>query len=324
MTRGKSDRDRPSRRRLLGVAASLLVAACAPRRGLSGDAEREAAAPDWPERQIVVEGVPINYVRAGSGPPVVLIHGASGNLHEWTFRAAPAFARNFEVIAFDRPGLGLSGLPEAGGALLSVQARLMRGALTQIGIERPILVGHSYGGSVALAWALDAPGEVAGLLLISAPAEVWQGGLGFTTEILANPLSGPLVARALPVLITDGIVQATADRIFKPQRAPEGYVAHLGLERLLRTESLRANALQLGALKPQIRRMVPRYPRLDLPVEIVHGTADDAVPLDIHSEPLSRAIPGARLTRLPGIGHMPHQVALPAVEAALARLAERI
>ena len=66
--------------------------------------------------------------------------------------------------------------------------------------------------------------------------------------------------------------------------------------------------------------MAPRYPSLAMPVEIVHGTADTTVSLSIHSEAMARQVAGARLTRLEGIGHMPHHVALPAVKAALDRL----
>ena len=60
-----------------------------------------------------------------------------------------------------------------------------------------------------------------------------------------------------------------------------------------------------------------------MPIEIVHGTADEVVPIGVHSEPLARQIPGAVLTRLEGIGHMPHHAAPDAVEAAIHRAAAR-
>jgi pimeloyl-ACP methyl ester carboxylesterase len=67
--------------------------------------------------------------------------------------------------------------------------------------------------------------------------------------------------------------------------------------------------------------MVPRYPGLPMPVEILHGTEDTTVPLAIHSEPLSTQIPNARLTTIPGAGHMPHHSHLPEILVALDRLA---
>jgi pimeloyl-ACP methyl ester carboxylesterase len=250
----------------------------------------------------------------------VELHGASGNLRDWTFGPAQAIARSNTVLAFDRPGHGLSGLPDRGGERLDVQARLLRGALAQLGVGRVTLVGHSYGGSVALAWALDAPDSPDGLVLLAAPSQVWDGGLGFRTNLLANPLAGPLAARSLPALVTDATAAAAVAAVFAPQPAPEGYLEYLGRDLVLNPASLRANALQLTALKPQLRAMTPRYFGLPIPVEIIHGTADTTVPLAVHSEPLAGQLPRARLTRLDGVGHMPHHAALPELLAALARL----
>ena len=78
-------------------------------------------------------------------------------------------------------------------------------------------------------------------------------------------------------------------------------------------ESLRENARQLVALKEELRPMVPAYPRLPMPIALVHGDADTTVGLDIHSRPFARQVPHARLAVLPGIGHMLHQVAAPEV-----------
>ena len=270
---------------------------------------------------VVVDDVPIHYVRRGAGPTVVLIHGASGNLRDWTLDVLPAMAENHDVIAFDRPGHGLSGWPGQQATHLSEQARLLRFALAELGVTRAIVVGHSYGGSVALAWALDAPESVRGLLLVSAPSHVWSGGLGLSTDLLANPLTGPLLAWTLPSLLPRSIAESAVATVFAPQSPPPGYLENLRLDLVVSREALRANALQLAALKDDVRAIVPRYSSLAMPVELVHGSADTTVPIEIHSVPLARDAPRTRLTRLPGIGHMPHHVALPDVLAALARLA---
>jgi pimeloyl-ACP methyl ester carboxylesterase len=86
---------------------------------------------------------------------------------------------------------------------------------------------------------------------------------------------------------------------------------------------LRANALQLRALKAGLRAMVPRYGEIAVPTEIVHGTADAIVPFDVHAVPLARQIPAATLTRLEGVGHMPQHAAVPEIVAALGRLTGR-
>jgi pimeloyl-ACP methyl ester carboxylesterase len=263
-----------------------------------------------PESVVVqVEGVPVHLLRAGRGQPVCLIHGASGNLNDMTFRLAPLLAGRYDVIAVDRPGFGRSGMPRGGNVSINAQAALMRDAISAIGVREPILVGHSYGGSVALAWATDAPDSISGLVLLATPSQVWAGGLGFTNDVLANPLTGPVLARAIPYVVTRGFAETAVASIFSPQSTPDGYLDHLDLDLVLQPTSLRENALQLASLREQVREMVPLYRRLDLPVELVHGDADVTVGFDLHSVPLARQLPHANLTRLPGIGHMVHQVA---------------
>ncbi len=309
---------RPVRRRdAIGLAAFALVGCATGAKMRHERLEADAAAAG---ETVTADGTPLHVLRRGAGTPVVLIHGASGNLRDWSPEALSAIAARRAVYAFDRPGHGLSGWPGPTGVRLSEQARLMRLALRRVGVERAILVGHSYGGSVALAWALDAPATVAGLLLVAAPSQVWTGGLGIATDLLASPVTGPLLARVLPSLLPRSAAEAAAARVFAPQAPPPGYVERLRLELVTRPATLRANATQLAVLKDQLRVMAPLYPDLATPVELVHGTADTTVPLAIHSEPLARQAPRARLTRLPGVGHMPHHSALPAVLAALDRL----
>ncbi|TPE50806.1 alpha/beta fold hydrolase [Amaricoccus solimangrovi] len=273
--------------------------------------------------KVVVEGVPIAFRRLGRGPAVALIHGASANLNDMTFRLAPALAARHTVIAFDRPGHGESGWPARGGESLAVQARLLRGALERVGLTRAYLIGHSYGGAVALAWALDAPRSVAGLLLVAAPSHGWRGSNGLANTLIDLPVAGPILARALRHLVPERLVNRLVAGAFAPQAAPEGYARHLDSALVLRPETLRRNARQLAALRRALEPMVPRYPGLVPPLEIVHGDADPRVSLGAHAQRLAAAVPGARLTRLAGIGHMPHQVALPETLGAFARLRAR-
>lgn len=259
-------------------------------------------------------------ILGNSGPKVICVHGASGNLRDWTLGPAQELAKTHQVLVFDRPGFGLSERAKANGANLFVQAGLMRDGALQLGFGKSILIGHSYGGSVSLAWALDAPETLSGLMLLAAPSQVWEGGLGFLNAATGAPVIGQIVSRIAPVIASERFLKEWVAGIFAPQDAPAGYVDNVGIEFSLRPSQLRYNAADLGALKPQIRDMVLRYPSIDLPVEVLHGTADETVPIHIHSRLLAGQLQRGRLTELPGIGHMPHHVAPEAMLSALARL----
>ena len=116
------------------------------------------------------------------------------------------------------------------------------------------------------------------------------------------------------------MVEDRIEGTFAPQPAPAGYAEHIAARLTLRPGSFRANIRQVNTLRPHVVAMARRYPEIAIPVEIVHGTADRTVPIEVHSRP-SAARYGWRLTELPGIGHMPHHADPGAAVAALDRLA---
>lgn len=272
---------------------------------------------------VTVEGLRLHYRIIGQGPKAVALHGASGNLREWRAGPAAALAGRATLLTIDRPGHGFSDRP-AGGEDIFVQARLLHQAAHALGFGGAPLIGHSMGGSVALAWAVQHPETVPGMLLISAPSQVWPGSTGLVYDLAATPVVGTLLVNTLPRLMGDKLISDALVRIFAPQTAPEGYGEKVAARLALRPATAQANARDISRLKPRMRRMVPMYDRLTMPIEMIHGEADETVPLAIHSEPTAAQVPSARLTVLPGIGHMPHQVAPEAVLAALDRLLARI
>lgn len=282
-------------------------------------------------RILDVAGARVHALTEGSGPDLVLIHGASGNARDFTFGLTALLRDRYRVTAFDRPGLGWSGRGKATHDRLfttaaespAEQAALLQAASDQLGLRRPIVLGHSYGGAVALAWGLSRPSDTAALVLLSAVSTPWPGGLGAFYAITGSALGGAFVVPLLSALVPDGYVEASINEIFAPQSPPPGYSAHVGAPLTMRPAAMRANARQVGTLRRHIVEMAPRYSSLPMPVEIVHGQADTIVPFDIHAAPLARQIPGAHLTALPGIGHMPHHVAHDTVLEAIDRAAKR-
>lgn len=294
---------------------------------------REAAtARDFaPQGQLLdVDGVTVHTEIMGSGPDVILIHGAGGNTRDFTFSLAPKLAEHYRVIVFDRPGLGWTDRAgDAYGGAWSraaesplVQAELLQKAAVQLGAERPIVVGQSFGGAVAYAWALSDP-DVGGIVSLAGVANPWPGELGWLYKVNSSPLGGALFVPLLTAFVPDRVVDANVASIFAPDAAPDGYLDHVGSGLTLRRASMRANARQVNSLRPHIVEMSARYGEITAPVEIVHGDADTIVPLDVHSIKVPDQIKGANLTILKGAGHMPHHTHPDEVIAAIDRVADR-
>jgi pimeloyl-ACP methyl ester carboxylesterase len=272
---------------------------------------------------VTVDGARVHYLQMGQGPDLVLIHGASGSLRDFSFALMPKLASHYRVTALDRPGLGLSEPLPNGAVGLTAQARHLRRATDMLGITKPLLLGHSYGGAVALAWALDVPPRA--LILVSAPSLPWPGPLDpwyrANNNRLARAVLIPLAAAWVPMRY----VRRAIDGVFAPESAPAGYADHMGVAFTARASVLAINADQVNALRDELVAMAPRYPSLTLPVELIHGDADTIVPLAIHSGPLVGLLPDAHLTVIPGAGHMPHQthpdIIISAIDRAAARAA---
>lgn len=273
-------------------------------------------------RFVQVDGLDVHYAEAGSGPTVALIHGASGNLRDFTFSlSARLAAEGFRAVAFDRPGFGYTDRPAARGHVPAEQARILRAAAAQIGAARPIVVGHSYGGAVAMAWAVDAPENTAGVVSLAGATYPWGGDAGAIYRFGASPVFGGAVRGLARLLIDTDQPDSLLARIFNPDPVPEGYGAHVGVGLALRPGTFRANARDLDALNAELEAQAPRYRGLAVPVEALHGRADRTVWAEVHSEPLVRDVAQGRLTLLDGVGHMPHHAEEAAVLAAVKRLA---
>lgn len=274
-------------------------------------------------QDVEVEGRRVHVEVLGSaGPDLVLIHGASGNVRDFTLRLAPTLATRYRVFVVDRPGLGWSD-PLPGGGSLAAQARSIQAAVAALGAERPLVLGHSYGGAVALAWAATLPGTLSGVLPLAAVAYPWYTGLGAFYSVLSHPLGLALAIPLLTAFTPTRVIRAEMAKIFRPQPAPPGFADHLGTDLTLRRGQMRANARQRRALHAEVEALSPRWPEITVPIEVVHGSADDIVPPSVHAERLTAELADAPLTLLDGIGHAPHHSAMPEVIAAIDRLAIR-
>ncbi len=270
---------------------------------------------------VTVDGTRLHIVEKGAGPPIVLLHGAFGTLHDFTNTIFDDLARTHRVIAIDRPGHGHSERP-AGEIDPADQARLIHGALRQLGMQRPILVGFSFGGAVVLAEALAHPGDVRAVVLLNAASHTWPNPISLTYRLSGLPVIGPVLNSTLATPIGHLLLDSSAAGVFAPGPVPPHF-SRAALPLTVRPANFAANAEDIRVLQPFLAEQQKRYGELRLPLVIVVSPADRSVGADIHSRPLARAVPGAELIEVPGAGHpilYSHpEVALAAIARAEAR-----
>lgn len=301
---------RVSRHPVLLVGLVCLLAVLVGLRVYSVRFER-ACATEYPRQQmVVVDGAGLHYVAAGEGTVVVLLHGDGGSALDFT--TSPLFERLAErhrVIAFDRPGHGASDAAEVAGTLHG-QAALVRDALAALGVDQPVLVGHSRGASVVAAYLAEYPDEVAGA--VSVGGDLWGDADPAAYGVYrpgAWPLIGPLLVDVFYAPATRfadyRLLRAGLDAAFTPEGpAPDVYVEAYACQWVSASNVRTTYRLMedTNETMPEIRHS---YRDLEVPVVIVHGDADGNVQpqqaawaheLMAHSE----------LRILEGAGHMPH------------------
>ena len=256
--------------------------------------------------------------------PIVLVHGASGNLQDLRIALGDRLAVNRRVILMDRPGHGWSDRPGgAADASPARQATLIVQALERLGVERFVLLGHSLGGAIATALTLAYPTRIAGLVLLAPVTHPWPGGLAWYNGILSTSVIGPLFARTVALPLGALRLAGGAASVFAPQPAPTDYVRRAAIRLLLRPGEFVANAQDIAVLKEFVAAQAPRYAEIVAPTVILTGGADTTVSPHIHARAIAAAVPDARLIVLDGVGHMPHHTDTDAVVAAIGQLQAR-
>lgn len=256
---------------------------------------------------VEVNGAKVHVITAGeTGQPVLMIHGASANAREYTFTLAPRLEENFRVLMADRPGHGYSTRPEDDEAL-GVQAAQMAGVLRAFAPgEKAVVVGHSYGGAVALRLALDFPDMVSGVVLLAPVTHDWGGGgEAWYNKVAGPPIIGPVFSQLVP-LVGPSMVKSGVDGVFDPREAPEDYYSEAAIGLLFRPPNFRANADQMNALRGELAAQQSRYPELDMPVVLYSGAKDTVIDPKLHAGKIKTQVTDFDLVKLPDTGHMPH------------------
>jgi pimeloyl-ACP methyl ester carboxylesterase len=259
---------------------------------------------------IYIDGIRVHFVMRGEGPPVVLLHG--NTVTHADFQASgllDQLARNHQVIAFDRPGFGHSSRPRSRLWTPSAQAALLHRALSGLGIERPVVVGHSMGTMVALAMALDFPASVSSLVLLGGYFYPTVRVDALLTAPVALPILGDVMRYTVTALSARALLNRVVKRMFAPAEVPPGFYSAVARELMLRPMQLRANAEDAAFMMPQARSLSRRYSELRLPVTLIAGEDDKVVDLRAHSQRLHAELAQSRFFVVPQTGHMAHYTA---------------
>lgn len=305
MTQDRTDPPSSNRLRPVGAAAVGLAAAAAglalASTLLARDAERRVPADG---HFLDVEGARLHFVDQGSGPPIVMVHGLGGQIRNFTYSLSDLLEGEHRVIAVDRPRSGYSLAKPGTEPSIRDQGRLIARFVEKLGLEKPLLVGHSLGGAVALAAALAVPGRLGGLVLL-APLTQVQEQAPDALRLLAREsrVSREALARLFGVPLGRLGRRYNEQAIFDPDPAPADFGVRGGGLLALRPGNLQAAIFELAGAREEMAALVPQYPSLDLPVSILFAREDQLLDPDLHGRRTAREIQGAVFEEIAG-GHM--------------------
>ena len=229
-------------------------------------------------------------------------------------------AEKHRVIAFDRPGFGHSERPRETVWTPSAQADLIHKALVKLDVRTPVMVGHSWGTLVALAYAVEHPADISALLLLSGyyfPRKRLDVIIG---SLPAIPILGDLLRYTIwPVLgwLTGPLLLKI---VFAPSRVTERFKREFPFSMALRPSQIRATADDTALMMPGAAGLKEHYGELAMPVAIMAGRGDKIVEIEPHPMRLHGLVRQSRLEVVDGTGHMIHHAFPDKVAAAVEAL----
>ncbi|PNG27327.1 alpha/beta fold hydrolase [Methylocella silvestris] len=253
-----------------------------------------------------VEGVRLHYLERGAGEPLILLHGNGTQVEDFeTSGLLDLAAKNYRVIAFDRPGFGHSSRPRGTIWTPAAQADLIHEAMIQLGVEHATVLGHSLGASIAVALALRHPASVKKLVLVSGyfyPTDRFDAALQF---VGALPIVGDVMRYTISPLLARLAWGGVMKKIFAPADVSKSFSAAIK-EMALRPSQLRASSADSALMIPNAIATQKSYGDLAMPVSIVVGGNDRLIKPDSQSLRLHHDIAGSELRVIPRRGNMVH------------------
>lgn len=272
---------------------------------------------------VAIDGNRIHYMEQGEGRPILFIHGLGAQLHQ--FRST-LFDKldDYRLVAVDRPGSGYSERAAGATGGLSEQALVVRHFIEALGLEKPLVVGHSLGGAVSLTLAIEHPNAISGLALL-APYTYHSGAIApeFAALYIPSSLKRRLIAETVAIPAARKYADQTLAFVFGPQPAPADYMTEGGGWAGLRPSHFYGTSTDIVAIGDDYPRLQKRFGEIKVPVGILFGTADRVLDYQKHGVEMVGRIPDLDLELADGIGHMPQFSATEQTAAFIKRMAER-
>jgi pimeloyl-ACP methyl ester carboxylesterase len=272
---------------------------------------------------IDIDNTRIHYVDRGSGPVVIVLHGNGAMLEEMDSSGVlEHLAKSHRVIALDRPGFGLSSRPE-GHWTPERESKLLFAFMRKLGLDRPVIVAHSWATLVAVNLALDEPDAISGLVLI--------GGYFYPTtrtdvaiqSFVATPIVGDVFRHTLMSFISRAVAPMAFDKMFAPRTPPQAFLEAYSVAMATRPSQLGSVAFDTVEMPIAAGRLASRYTELLIPIALIAGAGDQISTLAHQSRRLNGELPNSTIDEVPDAGHMLHHAYPDLVERRVAQVFER-
>ncbi|WP_375691267.1 alpha/beta fold hydrolase [Pseudooceanicola sp. LIPI14-2-Ac024] len=246
----------------------------------------------------------LHYLTCGQGPDIFMIHGLGGQMGNFDCGLVDELARDYRVTVIDRPGMGYSERRYPTPTNVTAQAALMEEIVTTLKLDRPLIVGHSLGGAIALAMALRGKIPMRGLALL-APltlpvdhiSEAFDG-VAIRSDLMRRFIGWTF---AVPTMIRRP--EPVRELIFGPEDVPPGYIVKGGGLLSLRPRHFIETSRDFVQSGDDLPAMARQYAKLRVPVRILYGTGDRILDPEYHGSDLVARHPQIALELIEG-GHM--------------------
>ncbi len=256
-------------------------------------AQRFPAGTEFTARSLNIGGVRIRYIDAGTGTPVIFLHGLGASMYAWRKTLGPVKAAGFRVVAFDNLGFGFSDKP-ASGYDNAAYARLLAGLMDSLRLADAVLVGHSMGGAIAAEEAIEFPQRVRGLVLVG------SAGLGAREPLLFRVARWPVVGPLMLAFRSRGVTQ----RILRSTYADPGKVTPADVDQYYApvAEPDYGHALRAALRAFRFDGLADRLDRIAAPTLVLWGEHDRWVPINL-GRLMASQIPRSAFLTVSNAGH---------------------